>query len=237
MQTLKIHASVPPPSPPMKPRRVYLINFPAAHTSGLSYACRPIQVGGLLNIVAGHDIYPGGATTEVHVISAVGHQGAADAFAALLGCEVPLSRLEVTFEPGDIAVACKLRRRPPEGAVLTMEAMQEIGFDLVRLDVSRLLLPGSPVWIRYRRGELLALGFSEQILEAARSRGEIKIAPQPLEGDQINLWERLCILWREQFAEQLAPTREEHPTMIDLVEIAEALWLGLPHRAEIYSVE
>lgn len=234
---LKIHATVPARTPPMKPRRVYLINFPAAHTSGLSYACRPIQVGGLLNIVTGHDIYPG-ATTEVQVISALGHQGAADAFAALLGVEVPTSRLEVTFEPGDIALACKLRRRPPEGAILDAKAMEEIGFDLVRLDVSRLLLPGTPVAICYRRAELAAFGFGDGVLDAATpsSRAQARIGTAPLTGEPMALWDRLCPLWREIFGEDLEP-REERPSEIDLAEVAEALMFGRPHRSEIRSVE
>lgn len=236
MQTLKIHTTVPADAPPFKRHRVYLINFPAAHTPGLSYANRQIEVGGLLNIVSGHGIAPR-AVTDVHVISALGHQGAADAFAALLGCEVPVSRLEVTFEAGDIAVACKLRKRPQEGAILDAEAMHAIGFDLVRLDVSRLILPGEQISVCYSRAELLALGFSDKTLDAVSGTRPWDVGTAPLAGEALALWGRLRILWGSQFGEELAPTRETWPTGIDLAEVAEALMRGRPHRAEIFSVE
>lgn len=104
---------------------VYLLNFPAAHTPSRRYAVTLITDAELRDIVNG----------DRPVVSAVGHQGAADAFAGLLGQPVPASRIEVHFNPGDIAVCCRLRRRQPEGAVLDAATMAEIGYDLVRVDV------------------------------------------------------------------------------------------------------
>lgn len=111
--------------------RVFLLNFPAAHTPGLRYCVTSVSQDELREATAGRE-----------VISALGHQGAADAFAALLGVPVPMSRLEVTFRSGDVALCCKLNRRPPEGAILDAETMRDIGFSLVRVDVLPLDLEG-----------------------------------------------------------------------------------------------
>ena len=104
---------------------IYLLNFPAAHTSR-RYVVTPISAQEMRGILEGADR---------PIVSALRHEGAAQAFAGLVGAEVPMSRLEVSFRPGDIALCCKLLRRPPEGAVLTREAMEEIGYQLIRVDV------------------------------------------------------------------------------------------------------
>lgn len=105
---------------------IYLLNFPAAHTPSRRYIVTPISAQEMRAILE---------RADRPIVSALGHEGAAQAFAGLVGAEVPMSRLEVAFAPGDTAFCCKLLRRPPEGAILTREAMEQIGYQLVRVDV------------------------------------------------------------------------------------------------------
>lgn len=69
-------------------------------------------------------------TGMVNYISALGHQGSADAFNAIfptLRCEI--NRIPATMKHGDEAIALKLNGRLPEGVILTRELMEEIGYE------------------------------------------------------------------------------------------------------------
>lgn len=48
---------------------------------------------------------------------------------ALLGIHVPMNRIEFKQEVGQNALVFKLRGRPPEGKILTIEEITEIGYD------------------------------------------------------------------------------------------------------------
>ena len=63
--------------------------------------------------------------------SALGHQGAVDAFNALgfFDGQVSLNRVPVTMTSGDAAIALKVIGRLPEGKVLSLEELREIGFE------------------------------------------------------------------------------------------------------------
>lgn len=64
-------------------------------------------------------------------VSALGHQGSVDAFNALfkgLNCE--MNRIQATMQKGDKAICLKVRGRLPEGSILTLEQLNEIGYDL-----------------------------------------------------------------------------------------------------------
>jgi hypothetical protein len=61
--------------------------------------------------------------------SAVGHASTAEAMTELLGTEVPMNRLSVEPNPGDIFLCFKLLRRPPEGAILDRAQLTELGFE------------------------------------------------------------------------------------------------------------
>ncbi len=70
-------------------------------------------------------------------VSAVGHDSTAQILSALLGVAVPVNRFDYQQYPGEQAVIFKLKRRPPEGAILTAEELQSIGYEfglLTRLD-------------------------------------------------------------------------------------------------------
>ena len=63
--------------------------------------------------------------------SALGHQGAVDAFNALgfFDGQLRLNRVPATMKRGDVAIALKVIGRLPEGKVLTLQELEEIGFE------------------------------------------------------------------------------------------------------------
>lgn len=61
-------------------------------------------------------------------ISAIGHQSTAEIVSELLGAEVPMNRISVTPQEGDLFLCFKLNSRPPEGAILSREQIEEIGY-------------------------------------------------------------------------------------------------------------
>ncbi|MCY0882327.1 MAG: DUF1874 domain-containing protein [Acidianus infernus] len=67
-------------------------------------------------------------------ISAVGHESTAKLLSQLLGVEIPTSRQQIFLEPSDKALAFVLKSRPPEGKVLTLEELNQIGFELILIE-------------------------------------------------------------------------------------------------------
>lgn len=67
-------------------------------------------------------------------ISAIGHQGTADAFQALGFTEVRTNRIQAQMQNGDKAIALKLRSRIEEGKILNLEEMEKIGYDLYLIE-------------------------------------------------------------------------------------------------------
>ena len=71
------------------------------------------------------------------LVSAVGHQSACDILTKLLGVTIPMNRIEYKQEVGTAALIFKLKGRPEEGKILTVEEIEEIGYNfglLIRLE-------------------------------------------------------------------------------------------------------
>ena len=64
-------------------------------------------------------------------VSAVGHEGTAKLLSQLLGIPVPVNRVSIWMEPGDIGVHFYLKKRLPEGTVLTEEELAKLDYWLV----------------------------------------------------------------------------------------------------------
>jgi len=63
-------------------------------------------------------------------VSAIGHQGSADAFNSLFpGLDCKINRISATMQPGDEAIALKVFGRLQEGQILDMGQLNEIGFE------------------------------------------------------------------------------------------------------------
>lgn len=60
--------------------------------------------------------------------SAIGHQATSDVLTTLLGVEVPVNRIQYKQTPEDTAIVFKLNGRAPEGKILTVEEMEEMGY-------------------------------------------------------------------------------------------------------------
>ena len=61
--------------------------------------------------------------------SAIGHQATADILTALLEVPVPMNRVQYSQEVGEVALIFKLKGRAPEGKILTVEEIEEIGYE------------------------------------------------------------------------------------------------------------
>lgn len=66
--------------------------------------------------------------SENELDSAIGHDATSMVMTALLGVEVPVNRQMFCQQPGQKALVFKLNGRLPEGKVLTVEEIQEIGY-------------------------------------------------------------------------------------------------------------
>ena len=60
--------------------------------------------------------------------SAIGHEATAQILTTLLGVTVPVNRIEYKPPVGGQAIVFRLNGRPPEGKILSIEEMKEIGF-------------------------------------------------------------------------------------------------------------
>ena len=66
--------------------------------------------------------------------SAVGHESTAQILSTLLGVEVLTNRVMYSQQPGDIALVFKLNGRVPEGAILSVGAIEGMGFSFGLLE-------------------------------------------------------------------------------------------------------
>lgn len=70
-------------------------------------------------------------------VSAIGHQGSADAFNAIFKPNaeqaVAVNRIQAQMQPGDQALCLKVLGRLPEGQILSLEELEEIGFEFYHL--------------------------------------------------------------------------------------------------------
>jgi hypothetical protein len=68
------------------------------------------------------------SSKDVPRLSAIGHASTAQVMTELLGEEVTVNRIEYCQLDTDIAVVFKLNGRPPEGAILSRNQIEEIGY-------------------------------------------------------------------------------------------------------------
>jgi len=69
-------------------------------------------------------------------VSAVGHQATADVLTAILGVQIPMNRIAVKMDKGDVGVHFFLKQRLPEGAVLGKEDLERLEYDLILSEVN-----------------------------------------------------------------------------------------------------
>ena len=67
-------------------------------------------------------------------VSAIGHEATAKAMSQLLGVDVPVNRINADPKSGDWAISLKLNGRLPEGQVLGLDELNEIGFTFYSIE-------------------------------------------------------------------------------------------------------
>ena len=106
--------------------KMYLMNTTMMPNNVGTYVAKPIDSAAAVALMS-----------ECERVSAIGHESSAQAMSAVLGESIQHNRLTIALESGDSMLCLKLRGRPPEGAILTKEQMDEIGYDLVLVEYTR----------------------------------------------------------------------------------------------------
>lgn len=102
-------------------RRVVLMNAPVATVAGV-YEMVETTLEEVFETIS----EPG-----VEIVSFIGHQGTADVLMTLLSIPVEVNRGQYRHEVGDTVIVFRLAQRQPEGAVLTAEEIEKIGYQFV----------------------------------------------------------------------------------------------------------
>jgi hypothetical protein len=86
------------------------------------------------------------------ILSAVGHESTAQIISSLLNIQCPVNRIQYIQHPRDCVFIFKLNGRPPEGKILSIKEIEEIGFTWGRLSMEgrrincdRIVLKGNDV--------------------------------------------------------------------------------------------
>jgi hypothetical protein len=77
------------------------------------------------------------------VTSYVGHESTAAVLETLLGVKVEVNREPFAQAEGQAALCLKLRGRPPEGRILTVEEIEQVGYEFKLLERSE---SGQVIW-------------------------------------------------------------------------------------------
>jgi len=64
------------------------------------------------------------------ILSAVGHEATAQVLTTILGVDVPVNRIMYSQEVGQKAIVLKINGRIPEGKILSLEDIEQIGYTL-----------------------------------------------------------------------------------------------------------
>ena len=69
-------------------------------------------------------------------ISAIGHESTAKLLSMLLHIDIPINRIQIQMNSGDIGLHFTLKKRLDEGQVIkNVQELEEIGFDLLMSEV------------------------------------------------------------------------------------------------------
>lgn len=114
---------------------LYLFNTTIMPNEGV-YVNRKVNLEKALEIFESFRIPLGfSGEGQIQFTSALGHQGSADAFTSLGFEGVEVNRIQATMQPEDQAIAIKVLGRLPEGAILTLEQLQKVGFEFFHVQM------------------------------------------------------------------------------------------------------
>ena len=69
-------------------------------------------------------------------VSAIGHEGTAALMAHLTGMQIPVNRVAIKMQPGDIAIVFRMLTRLPEGKIVTQEELEKVPYEFGILERS-----------------------------------------------------------------------------------------------------
>ena len=61
-------------------------------------------------------------------LSAIGHDATAQLLSELFGKRISVNRVDYQYQPGDIQLILRLKKRQPEGSILNRETLEKIGY-------------------------------------------------------------------------------------------------------------
>jgi len=70
------------------------------------------------------------------ILSAVGHEATANVFSELTGYKIEMNRIQYAQKYRDVCIVLKLKGRPQEGKVLTVEEMEKMGYEFGMLTLT-----------------------------------------------------------------------------------------------------
>ncbi|WP_051503377.1 STIV orfB116 family protein [Salinivibrio costicola] len=98
-----------------------LLNTSIITASG-SYELKPITLDEARDVFNKHKDNAG-------IDSAIGHESTATLFGTLMGSEVKAHRQQFAQQTGQHALVLKLMQRAPEGKILSIDEIEEIGYE------------------------------------------------------------------------------------------------------------
>ncbi len=105
----------------VKKPSIYILNTPILTEYG-EYSFKKISIEDVVEKM-GHGF-----------TSAVGHEGTANLMSHLTGMPVPVNRVVIKMQSGDIAIVFRVLIRLPEGKVLTQEELLQVSYEFGLLE-------------------------------------------------------------------------------------------------------
>lgn len=101
----------------MRKAKIYILNSPIITSYGV-YNYQKLTVEQVTSLL------------QDDFISAIGHEGTAKLLSRIVGVEIPVNRVQISMEVGDLAIVFRVLQRLPEGKVLTAEELSKVPYEL-----------------------------------------------------------------------------------------------------------